>query len=240
VEGTDHVIRAVQAAGVPRLVHTSSTVAVGVTRGPDPCDEDSPWNLPEVGLDDGYATTKRQSEQIVLRAVEDGRIDAVVVNPGFLFGPYDARPSSGRMILEVAAGRARMFTPGWNSFVDVRAVANGMILASETGRPGRRYILAAENLSYGHIFTRIAEVVGRPPPKVAVSRALARPAGWAGDLAQWWTGREQAITSMTVAWGFETGFVFDNRRAVEELGWEPGSVDDGLRAAWEWFGANPR
>ncbi|MCB9673537.1 MAG: NAD-dependent epimerase/dehydratase family protein [Alphaproteobacteria bacterium] len=235
VEGTDHVVQAVAAAGVRRLVHTSSTVAVGVSRTGEPCTEQSPWNLPEVGLDDGYATTKRESELHVVQAVRDGRIDAVVVNPGFLFGPYDAKPSSGRMILEVAAGRARIFTPGFNAFVDVRAVARGMLLAAERGASGERYILAEANLSYGHVFTKIAEVVGRPPPKVLAPRWLAVPAGWAGDLVQWATGNEQPVTSVTVAWGFEPGFVVDNTRARTELGWDPGSVDEGIRAAWAWF-----
>ena len=163
VTGTDHVVQACIDAGVERLVHTSSTVAVGLSDDGTPCDESAPWNLAAHGLDDGYATTKRQSEERVLKAVSDGRIDAVVVNPGFMFGPLDARPSSGEMVLAVAKGMARVFTPGWNCFADVRAVADGMWKAAEKGRTGERYILGGENLSYGHVFSRIAPIVPAHP-----------------------------------------------------------------------------
>lgn len=237
VAGTDHVVEACIRAGVPRLVHTSSTVAVGISTDGVPCDETTRWNLPELGLDDGYATTKRRSEENVLRAVSDGRIDAVVVNPGFMFGPYDARPSSGRMIVEVAAGRARVFTRGRNCFVDARNVAQGLLLAADCGKRGERYILGDENLTYGAIFERIGHVVGRPPPKFLAPRWLSYPVGRVGDLREWWTGEEQALTSMTLAWAYTPGFIASHAKAVRELGWDPGSVDAGIRACWDWLRA---
>ena len=235
VLGTDHVIEAVQRAGVSRLIHTSSTVAVGVSRTGEPSTEESPWNLPAVGLNDGYAITKRDSEQHVIEAAVAGQIDAVVVNPGFMFGPYDAKPSSGQMIMEVAAGRAKVYTPGKNCFVDARSVAKGMLLAAEKGRLGERYILGGSNLSYQEVFGLIAEIVGQAPPKFCIPRALAQPIGIGGDLVQWWTGREQAITQMVLAWGYEPGFIFSSNKAMTELGYEPGSVREGIEAAWAWF-----
>jgi dihydroflavonol-4-reductase len=238
VTGTDHVVEACERAGVDRLLHVSSTVAVGVSTDGTPCDESSPWNLPEHGLDDGYATTKRQSEENVRNAVQDGRIDAVIVNPGFMFGAYDARPSSGEMILQVAKGNGRVTSPGRNSFCDARRVADGMLAALERGQSGERYILAGENLRYAEIFGRIAQVVGRPPPRLAVPHALARPVGWLGDLAQWWTGRDQPVTTMSLRWGYAEGFVASSDKAIRALGYDPGTPDEGIRAAWAWFQEN--
>ncbi len=240
VTGADHVVTACERAGVERLLHVSSTVAVGISSDGTPCDESSPWNLPELGLDDGYATTKRQSELNVRQAVQDGRIDAVIVNPGFMFGPYDARPSSGEMILQVARGNGRVFTRGCNSFCDVRRVADGMLAALERGESGERYILAGENLSYGAIFERIARVVGRPPPKVPVPHAVARPVGWVGDLVQWWTGNDQPVTTMSLRWAYTEGFVMSSERAIRELDYDPGTPDAGIEAAWDWFREHDR
>src|SRR5688500_3019242 len=62
VEGTRNVIDAVRVARVPRLVHTSSVVAVGLSTDGAPCTEACPWNFAELGLDDGYAITKRAAE----------------------------------------------------------------------------------------------------------------------------------------------------------------------------------
>lgn len=235
VEGTRAVVDAVRRAGVARLVHTSSTVTVGLSDDGAPCDEHARWNLPEHGLDDGYATTKRDAELLVGDAVARGEVDAVIVNPAFLLGPRDARPSSGQMILEVAAGRAVIASPGRNCFVDARDVAAGVLLAAERGVRGQRYILGGENLTYGEVFARIAAVVGARGPRGTAPWAVARMAGLAGDLAQWWTGREQAVTSITVRWGFAPGFVFSSDKARAELGWTAGPLDDGIRAAWQWF-----
>jgi dihydroflavonol-4-reductase len=246
IDGTRNVLDAVRRAGVLRLVHTSSTVAVGVTDDPAgaPCTEDSPYNLAAHGLEDGYAATKREGEQLVLAAAREsggeGGLDAVVVNPGFMFGPRDARPTSGRMILEVGTGRARIATPGRNCFVDVRDVAHGILLAAERGERGERYILGGENLPYGEVFARIAAVVGGKPPLITAPWPLAAALGLVGDTVQWATGREQPVTTRNVRWGFARGFVFDSAKARRALGYETRPLEEGIAAAWAWFGANGR
>lgn len=240
VQGTAHVLDAVARAGVRRLVHVSSTVAVGVSDDGAPCTEDSPWNLAAHGLADGYATTKRESEGLVVAAVAAGRVDAVIANPGFLFGPRDARPSSGAMILEVASGKAVVAAPGRNNFVDARAVAATLLRMIDAGRPGERYILGGENRTYLEMFATIADVVGRRRPFGSAPRPLAMAAGLVGDLAQALTGREQAITTNTVRWGYHPGFVVSSEKARRELGHAPGPIGDAVAAAWDWFRATGR
>ena len=93
--------------------------AVGLSEDGKPCDETATWNFAEHGMDDGYVTTKRQAEDLVRAAAAEG-LDAVIVNPTYMFGPYDRKPSSGKMIVEVAHGKIPGLTPGWNNFVDVR------------------------------------------------------------------------------------------------------------------------
>ncbi len=240
VRGTAHVLHAVTAAAVRRLVHVSSTVAVGVSEDGAPCTEDSPWNLAAHGLADGYATTKRQSEDLVREAVAAGRVDAVIGNPGFLFGPRDARPSSGTMILEVASGKALLAAPGRNNFVDVRAVAASLLRMIEAGRTGERYILGGENLTYLEMFGKIADVVGARRPLGSAPRLVAMGVGLGGDLVQRLTGREQSVTTNTVRWGYHPGFVVSSDKARRELGHAPGPVEDAVRAAWDWFRATGR
>ena len=104
VEGTRHVLAAVQAARVPRLVHCSTVGAVGLSEDGSPCTEESRWTFAERGMSDGYVETKRRAEQLVREAAAAG-LDAVIVNPSYMFGPYDARPSSGKMIVSVVRGK---------------------------------------------------------------------------------------------------------------------------------------
>lgn len=238
VDGTSHVIDAVRRAGVGRLVHCSSTVAVGLAPdGITPCTEESAFNFDEHGLADGYVITKRAAEERV-RAATD--IDAVIVNPGFMFGPYDARPSSGKMVIDIVRGRVPGVSTGWNNFADVLRVAEGMIAAWHRGRRGERYILGGENRSYAEMFRRIAELAGVKAPTRVMPRWLARVAGLAGDVQGRLTGRDPLISGNAVAWGYTRGFIFSSDKAARELGYDRGSPDDGVRAALDWFRANGR
>src|SRR5215468_9545781 len=195
VVGTANVIDAVRAAGVTRLVHTSSVVAVGLSTDGRPCDETAAWNFDREGLLDAYAITKHRAEEAV-HAARD-RIDAVIVNPTYMFGPRDARPSSGKLIVDVVRGRVPGWTPGYNNFVDVRAVAGGMIAAWQRGRRGERYILGGHEMTYGDLMRKIAEVAGTRAPRLKVPRAAAWLFGKWGDLVER-AGGDPVVNSVQV------------------------------------------
>jgi len=236
VEGTRHVVQAVRDARVPRLVHCSTVGAVGLTENGAPCTEEARWNFAEHGLDDGYVTTKRQAEGVVREAVAEG-LDAVIVNPTYMLGPYDAKPSSGKLIQGVAERRVPGHTTGRNNFVDVRDVARGMLLAWQKGRTGERYILGGENLSYDEIFRLIASVAGVPPLEWRVPRALAASLGLVGDLQHWLTGKEPLVTTVSVRWGYTTTFQFSSAKAEAELGYSHGPLRPAIADAIAWFRA---
>lgn len=240
VQGTAHVLQAMAQADAGRLVHCSSTVAVGLSVDDQtPCTEDAPFNFADYGLADGYVQTKRAAEDAVRAAVADG-LDAVIVNPGYMFGPYDVRPSSGKMILDVVRGRVPGMSTGRNNFVDVRDVARGMIAAWEKGRAGERYLLTGENRTYVEMFTAIARRAGVKPPRFVAPRWAAAIAGHMGDLSARISGRSSLVSSNAIAWGYCTRFIFDAAKARGELGYAPGSPDDGVVAALDWFRATGR
>jgi dihydroflavonol-4-reductase len=234
VTGTRNVIHACRSAGVRRLLHCSSTVAVGLGRGGVPADERSPWNLAAAGLDDAYATTKRRAEELVLAEAARG-LDAVVVNPGYMFGPYDSRPSSGRLLLGVVGRTLPGCSTGRNSFVDVRDVVTGMIAAAERGRAGERYILGGHNLRYGELFARIAQVAGTKPITRVIPRWLAGIPALFGDLRERLTGAEATLNGSTVAWGYERDFVVSSEKARRELDYAIRPIEEGISAALAWF-----
>ena len=237
VAGTRNVIEAVRAAGVPRLVHCSSVVAVGLSENGLPCDENARFNFAEHGLADGYTVTKRESEDLVRAAVKDG-LDAVIVNPTFMLGPYDAKPSSGRLIVGIVQGQSPGYTSGANNFVDVRDVARGMILAWQNGRSGERYILGGHNLPYREIFERIARVAGIAPLTWSVPYPIAYAAGLLGDLQQWITGKEPLVNTSSVRWGYCPTFQFTSAKAERELGYTYGPIEPAIDDAITWFRAH--
>lgn len=235
VTGTSNIIAACLAAKVARLVHTSSVVAVGLSTNGQPCDETARWNFSEEGLIDAYAITKRESEDVVTKA--SGRLDAVIVNPTYMFGPRDARPSSGKMIVDVVNRRVPGTTPGYNNFVDARDVARGMIGAWHKGRRGERYILAGHDMTYKDVFTKIANVAGVKPPRFAIPYAAARLAGLWGDFVER-RGKDPLVNSTQIRYAFTDKFRFKSSKAATELGYTYGPLEPAIADAIAWFRAN--
>lgn len=231
VEGTRNVARAALAEG-SRMVHVSSLDALSATRSGAPADEDS---LPSGGVLCPYVVTKRQAEQVVLEHVEQG-LAAAIVNPGYMIGPYDWKPSSGRMLLSVARGWGLFAPRGVNCFCDVRDVTAGILAALDSGQPGRRYILGGHMHSYYQAWRIFAEVTGATPPLVAFGPLIRRGAGYFGDLVGKLTGREPDVNSASTALSGQRRN-FSSARAEAELGYRARPLRESAADAWSWFRA---
>lgn len=234
VEGTRRLLAALQRTGVPRLVHCSSVVTTAVSTTGQPVTETDPWNFPELGLADAYCQTKRMSEQLVLAAADEG-LDAVVINPAFLFGPYDAKLSSGRLIVDLVRGRMPGYPLGNGSFVDVRDVVRGMIQAWQQGRAGQRYILGGHNMTYEAVLGLVANVAGVSPPRLPVPRSLSMLTALGCEAWQALGGREAALNSAMVRYSYNRGRIYSSAKAQKELGYSYGPLETAIRDAVEWF-----
>jgi dihydroflavonol-4-reductase len=236
VGGTKRVIDACVGAGVKRLVHTSSVVAIGLSTNGVPCDETATWNFDTEGLVDAYAITKHEAEEIVREAAAH-KLDAVIVNPTYMFGPRDARPSSGTLILKIVKRRVPGWTPGYNNFVDVRDVARGMIAAWQQGRRGERYILGGHDMTYRACFETIARVAGVKPPRFGVPRPIAKLMGMFGDRMEA-RGMQPLVNSTQIEYAFTDKFRFRSTKAATELGYAYGPLEPAIRDALDWFRTN--
>jgi len=229
VEGTRAVARAARRAGA-RLVHVSSVDAIGLRSDGQPADEETPpGGMPECP----YVVTKREAEAAVLEEVSLG-LDAVIVNPVYMLGPWDWKPSSGRMLLEVAAGRGLFAPPGANDFVDVRDVAAGILAALDRGATGRRYILGGHRLRYLDAWRAFARVAGRLPPLGIAPRPVIQVAGLVGDVAGLFTRREPDINSAATRMSM-LDHNFSSQRARRELGYHHRPFEETVEDAWGWF-----
>jgi dihydroflavonol-4-reductase len=229
VDGTCNVADTALASGA-RMVHVSSIDALGVGTPEHPADENSAFDG-EVLCP--YVATKREAEQVVLDRVARG-LDAVIVNPGFMLGPWDWKPSSGRMLLKIAAGWGLLAPPGSNSYCDVRDVADGVLAALTQGRTGMRYVLAGETHSYREACKVMADITGGLPPVRTARRPVVNLVGCAGDLLAWLTGRESDVNSAASKMSL-TDKYFSSSRAQAELGYRTRDIEDSAADAWAWF-----
>ena len=228
VHGTCHVANEARESGV-RLIHVSTIDALAPGSPSQPANEDTPGQK----LLCSYVLSKREAECEVLRRVGEG-LDAVIVNPGYLLGPWDWKPSSGRMLLEVAQRFAPFAPRGGTSICDVRDVAAGTLAAIDRGQPGRRYILAGENMTYLEAWRRFAALGGRRGPIKRYSRPVGWLTGILGDARERWASGESVINSATIGLG-NTFHYYSSERARAELGYRTRPADESIRDAWEWF-----
>jgi dihydroflavonol-4-reductase len=217
VDGTANVIAACRAAGVSRLVQTSSCATCGPVHGRLATERDSPppWELAVP-----YKRTKLAAEKLVLDAAAGG-LDALCVNPTTPVGEGDTTPTpTGAMVRGVASGRYRASLRGTGlNLVDVRDVARGHVLALERGRAGEKYLLGGENVTLTEAFALIARAAGRRPPRVEVPYTAARAFARLGIA-----NRQEVQLARLPAW-------FSTAKAEAELGYEPSPVEPALARA---------
>ncbi|MFN3597403.1 MAG: NAD-dependent epimerase/dehydratase family protein [Rubricoccaceae bacterium] len=216
VEGTAHVANAALAAGVRRLVHTSSIAALGRPATPRlaPIDEAAAWAPSRVNT--AYAASKHAAEMEVQRAIAEG-LDAVIVNPAVVFGP--GRPGEGTFAIaeKVAAGRMPAAPSGGTCVVDVEDVAAGMRAAAARGATGERYILGAENRTWMDLLTTLARALGVRPPRTTVPLPLALALAAASEAAAALTRRRALLTRETARTSGHF-YRYSGARAARELG----------------------
>lgn len=234
VEGTRHIMEAAIAAGVKRVVHTSSIAAVGSRPGKELADEQVGFN--DWDIADDYVLSKYVSELEAL-AFNGDHLEVVSVNPAFPFGANDTGPTpTGKMVSDTLAGRMPFVVEGGFNAVDVRDVAEGHLLGAMFGRPGRRYILGGHNIEYRAFAQKVAEIAMRKPPLLVAPTGLLRGAGKVlGFVADRITHKPPMMTDRSVAYLAGRWLWFSIERARSELGYEPRPLEDAIAESVAWF-----
>ena len=230
LHGTQHVAKAALENGA-KMLHVSSIDALGMGDGKTPIDENSPY---ELRLPCPYAITKHEADIAVEKFVEQG-LHAVTVFPGFMLGPWDWKPSSGRLLLENARFKLWFAPRGGNDFTSVVDVVAAMLNALETGTTGARYLLSGTSHTYREAATIFAEVCGYKPPFFTLGPMAYNIGGWYGDLRTKITGRESDVNSALIRLTKHHHF-FSHEKAARELGYNPKNLRDAATEAWAWFG----
>ncbi|MEI6557995.1 MAG: hopanoid-associated sugar epimerase [Rhodospirillaceae bacterium] len=234
VEGTRSLMLAALAAGVSRIVYTSSVATLGLNKDGRPADETTP-----VGLEDmvgHYKRSKYLAEAEVHRLIVDMALPAVIVNPSTPVGPRDIKPTpTGRMIADAAAGRMPAYVDTGLNIVHVDDVAAGHLLAFAHGTVGERYILGGENLSLKAILTEIARITGRPPPSLSLPHGLIIPVAHIAELIARLTGGSDPMVTVDGLRMARKKMFFTSAKAERSLGYRFRPAAQALADAVAWF-----
>lgn len=220
---------------VEKLVFTSSIAAVGIKPGMSSANENDRFNQVAAGND--YVTSKWLSEEEAKTFVRQG-MDISFCNPGFPFGARDVAPTpTGQILLDIVNGKNRFYFDAGFSAVDVEDVARGHVLAEKNGKPGERYVLSNQNLTFREFYDLISEVSG------VRHKARKLPIQFAAPLGDWLerradrSGKRPLLTGSGIRYA-NNYLYFDNSKARNELGLEFTPIEDSIKRAISWFVEN--
>ena len=235
VEGTRNVLTACGEARVERVVYTSTVGALGFGSNGHAADEETPVHLGQ--MIGHYKRSKFLAEAEAMAMARKG-LPVVIVNPSTPVGSRDIKPTpTGQMIVDFLNGRMPAYVETGLNLIDVEDVAEGHLLAMERGRIGQRYILGYRNLTLREILEALAQVSGRPAPRIRLPHAVAFGVAALSTGASHLTGRPPRVPWDAVRMSAKKMF-FDSQKAVRELALPQNPIQEALRKAVEWFRGN--
>ena len=232
IEGTRNVIEAAISAKIKRMVYIGTANTFGFGTKENPGHEGNPYTAAKYKVD--YLDSKYEAHLLVVDAIKNKQLPCVIVNPTFMFGPYDSKPSSGAMIVGVYRGKVPGYTLGGRNFIKVKDAATGVANALTQGEIGECYILGNINLTYKEIFTKIARVTGAKPPKIALPSWIVVLFGWFNSLIAKLTGKAPTVSYEMARISNDKHF-FTAKKAVEHLHLPQNPIEEGIKECFDWL-----
>lgn len=235
VNGTKNILALCREYGVKRLVYVSSVHAIPEKDGCAVLREVDRFSPQQVT--GGYAKTKAEATQAVLDAAAQG-LDAVVVHPSGILGPFDGTGNHlVQLVKEYAGGKLPACVKGGYDFVDVRDVAAGCLAAAEKGRSGQCYILSNRHYEVQEVLAMAKTLChGRRLPVLPMWMAQAAEPllGWVARVK-----KQRPLYTKYSLYTLRSNDRFDHGKATAELGYRPRDLRQTVRDTLRWLAKKP-
>ncbi|HEV8637336.1 MAG TPA: NAD-dependent epimerase/dehydratase family protein [Chloroflexota bacterium] len=225
VDGTRHVLETMRELGVPKGVYTS-TLAVFSDTGGRVVDESYSYDGPHLSE---YDRTKWLAHYRVALPMMRSGLPLVIVQPGVVYGPGD-HSATGQALRDYLRRRLPLVPLGSAyCWAHVDDVARGHVLAMEKGRPGESYILAGPCHSFVEALEIAERVTGVPPPRLRAPPWLLRLAAWLMTPLAALMPLPESYHPESLRAAAGVTYLGSNRKAREELGYDPRPLEQGFR-----------
>jgi len=235
VAGTRNVVNACLQSGVSRLIHCSSMSVFEQKPLDVTLDENRP--LVESQYHPPYDRSKAAAEKEVRKGIEEG-LDAVIINPTSVVGPFDYKPShAGEALIDYAHGDVPAAVDGGVDWVDVRDVIIGVIRAEERAPSGAQYLLSGQwysMLDFGNI---VEEITGVPAPRIVLPMWLARFSVPFMAISDRRSEKRPRITSVSLR-ELQSNPNISSQKATRDLDYHPRPLSETLTDTLRWFESN--
>lgn len=237
IEGTENVLRTAKAAGITRVVATSSVATVGMSPTADRLLDAEHW---AEDLQVPYYVAKQRAERRAWELAEELGLELCTILPTMVLGPHDHRVTpSSKLARDLLSGDSPLVDGGAN-LVDVRDVAEAHALAAERGQPGHRYIVGGENIENQELGRIIERVSGKKPGALRAPRWVLASVASMMELGAWITGKPPQLTRAAVHDVLGRFAWYDLEKTRSHLGLEPRSPEAVMRATHAWFAREER
>lgn len=224
-DATVHLFAQAAAAGAEKFLFVSTANTLGYGISPVLGSEKSPQLYPFTHS--YYAQSKLETENYLLR--QNRATKVVILNPTFMIGAYDRKPSSGRIIFWTWKKKLVFYPKGGKNFVHAEDAAEGVVQAIENGKSGEKYLLANENLSYKEFFKKINTFTGQTPVMIPIPDAGLAMLGVIGDCMRKLKIKTSLSSPNMKALRIHN--FYSNRKSSEELGIRYQPVDKAVEDA---------
>jgi dihydroflavonol-4-reductase len=237
VEGTKRIVELALKHKIKRLVYIGTANSFGFGSKENPGNEQKAYSCGKYELD--YMDGKYEAQKLVLEAVKSQNLPAIIVNPCFMFGPFDSGPGPGAMIVSICKNEIPGFTSGGRNYAYVKDVAAAVVNALKMGRIGECYILGNSNLSYAQIFELIAQQTKSKIVKHAIPSLMAKAYGLLNSLVSSITGKQPKVSYPLAKIACDEHY-YNSSKAIAELNLKQSEIGSAVKESYDWMKANGR
>ncbi len=235
---TQNLLQACEKAGVDKLVYTSS---VG-TLAPPADDPEKPSSEEDRLPLQKAKSTYHQIKILMEQAIENwagNKGNAVILIPGGMLGPYDVKPTTGRVVIEVAKKKMPAYVNGKMSWVDARDVARAEIRAAEKAENGERFVLGHWNTNTRDFLDILAQIAEVSRPRLRMPFAAAYPVAYLSEISGKYIFHSPAPLLPLVSLDLiRYGVHLDSRKAKALLNFDPRPFTVTIKETLDWFREN--
>jgi len=235
VQGTKNVIQACLDFKVKRLIHVGTANSFGPGTEEKPGTEENEYTGHTYGID--YFDSKFMAQELVLNAVKNQSLDAIVVNPTFMIGPFDTKPSSGALLLSLHKKQIPFCTSGSKTYIAVKDACIAICNSIEMGERGQCYILGNEHYTYQAFFQLVSSSLGFSTPRIVFPNLLIRSYGRFNSFISKITKKTPVLSKEVARLACEN-HCYSGEKARRELKMPHTPLSVAIKECYQWFEEN--
>ncbi len=232
VLGTKHVAEKVLEIGA-KMIYVNSVHAIPELPHGEVMKEVT--NFDPAKVEGIYAKSKAEAAEYVLDMVRTRGLDACIVHPSGILGPYDVKTSHlTQLVIDAATGRLKAGVKGGYDFVDVRDVVAGILSACVHGEAGECYILSGHYVSVAELLQLITQAAGREPIKTVLPLWLAKLTAPLSEI-YYNIKKQPPLYTKYSLYTLESNANFSHAKASRELGYSPRQIQTTIDDTVKWL-----